>query len=215
MKTNKLKIIGFSEAVLTMIFDNLESQNTFPKIEIINNLKLKPKHEFINSSFDIQVLSEYNNDKTSFFLGVNKAAHKIKIVEDLKLQKENAITIIHKSAQISSTVKTGNGCMINSNVSIAGQTELGAYVTINRNASIGHHTKLDRFVTVNPGANIAGFVKIGKGTTIGMGANIIDGIEIGKNVIIGAGALVTKNIPDNVIAYGNPCKIIRDNIKAQ
>jgi acetyltransferase-like isoleucine patch superfamily enzyme len=58
---------------------------------------------------------------------------------------------------------------------------------------------------------MAGFVKIGQGCLIGMGVNIIDGIEIGSNSIIGAGSVVTKNIPDNVIAYGNPCKIIRSN----
>ena len=38
---------------------------------------------------------------------------------------------------------------------------------------------------------------------------IINGITVGKNTIIGAGSVVTKNIPDNVIAYGNPCKIVR------
>ena len=45
----------------------------------------------------------------------------------------------------------------------------------------------------------------------GMGTNVIDGVKIGKNSIIGAGSLVTKDIPDNVVAYGSPCKIIRDN----
>jgi acetyltransferase-like isoleucine patch superfamily enzyme len=44
-----------------------------------------------------------------------------------------------------------------------------------------------------------------------MGVNILDGIKIGKNTIIGAGSVVTKDIPDNVVAYGSPCKIIRDN----
>jgi acetyltransferase-like isoleucine patch superfamily enzyme len=42
-----------------------------------------------------------------------------------------------------------------------------------------------------------------------MGANIIDGITIGDNVIIGAGSLVTKDIPNDVTAYGVPCKIVR------
>jgi len=44
-----------------------------------------------------------------------------------------------------------------------------------------------------------------------MGTNVIDSRRIGKNTIIGAGSVVTKDIPDNVIAYGNPCKVIRDN----
>ena len=44
-----------------------------------------------------------------------------------------------------------------------------------------------------------------------MGANVLNGIKIGKNCIVGAGSVVTKDIPDNWVAYGNPCKLIRKN----
>jgi acetyltransferase-like isoleucine patch superfamily enzyme len=44
-----------------------------------------------------------------------------------------------------------------------------------------------------------------------MGTNVLNTVQIGKNTIIGAGSNVTRDIPDNVVAYGNPCKIIRDN----
>ncbi|MBA7532225.1 Maltose O-acetyltransferase [subsurface metagenome] len=44
---------------------------------------------------------------------------------------------------------------------------------------------------------------------IGIGATMILGIKIGKNVTIGAGSVVIKDIPDNVIALGNPAKIIK------
>lgn len=37
------------------------------------------------------------------------------------------------------------------------------------------------------------------------------GVTIGDNVVIGAGSVITKKIPDNVIAYGNPCKVVRSN----
>ena len=46
---------------------------------------------------------------------------------------------------------------------------------------------------------------------IGGGAIILPGVTIGNNVVIGAGSVVTKAIPDNVIAVGNPCKVIRRN----
>lgn len=36
-------------------------------------------------------------------------------------------------------------------------------------------------------------------------------VTIGDNVVIGAGSIVTKDIPSNVIAYGNPCRVIREN----
>lgn len=46
---------------------------------------------------------------------------------------------------------------------------------------------------------------------IGGGAIIMPGVTIGNNVVIGAGSIVTKDIPDNVIAYGNPCRVVKEN----
>ena len=55
-------------------------------------------------------------------------------------------------------------------------------------------------------------VRIGKNCWIGAGALILPGVTIGENVVIGAGSVVTKDIPSNKIAFGNPCKIYQDNI---
>lgn len=52
-------------------------------------------------------------------------------------------------------------------------------------------------------------VKIGKNCWFGAGVIVVPGITIGDNVVIGAGSIVTKNIPDNCIAVGNPCKVVR------
>ena len=46
---------------------------------------------------------------------------------------------------------------------------------------------------------------------IGANVTILPGVKIGRNTVIGAGSIVTKNIPSNVIAYGNPCKVIKTN----
>ena len=53
-------------------------------------------------------------------------------------------------------------------------------------------------------------VRIGKNCWIGAGVVIVPGVTIGDNVVIGAGSIVTKDIPDNVIAVGNPCKVLRE-----
>ena len=52
-----------------------------------------------------------------------------------------------------------------------------------------------------------GKIKVGNNVHIGQGAYIMPGVTIGDNVIIGAGAVVTKSIPDNSIAGGNPVKV--------
>lgn len=52
-------------------------------------------------------------------------------------------------------------------------------------------------------------VRIGRNCWIGAGAVIVPGVTIGDNVVIGAGSVVTKDIPDNVVAVGNPCRVLR------
>jgi acetyltransferase-like isoleucine patch superfamily enzyme len=54
-------------------------------------------------------------------------------------------------------------------------------------------------------------VKIGDRCWIGANSIILPGVTIGNNVVIGAGSVVTKDIPDNVVAVGSPAKIIREN----
>jgi len=53
-------------------------------------------------------------------------------------------------------------------------------------------------------------VRIGRNCWIGAGALIMPGITIGDNVVVGAGSVVTKDLPSNVVAVGNPCRILRE-----
>lgn len=53
-------------------------------------------------------------------------------------------------------------------------------------------------------------VKIGKCVWLGAGVIVLPGIEIGDNCVIGAGSVVTKNVPANCVAVGNPCRVIRE-----
>lgn len=53
-------------------------------------------------------------------------------------------------------------------------------------------------------------IKIGDNVWIGGSCVILPGVTIGNNVVIGAGSVVTKDIPDNVCAAGNPCRVIRE-----
>ncbi len=53
-------------------------------------------------------------------------------------------------------------------------------------------------------------IHIGKNCWIGAGAVILPGVTIGDNVVVGAGSVVTKDIPPNVVAVGNPCRVLRE-----
>ena len=67
---------------------------------------------------------------------------------------------------------------------------------------------------IEPGLRARGLqynkdVWIGENAWIGAGALIMPGVRIGQNTVIGAGSVVTKDIPDNVVAVGNPCRVMR------
>ena len=61
----------------------------------------------------------------------------------------------------------------------------------------------------NEGLEYAKPVTIGDNVWIGGGVRILPGVSIGSNTVIGAGSVVTKDIPDGVLAAGNPCRVIR------
>lgn len=210
----KLLILGKGDNIITMILDNLYSINKrTTDIHIYNNLDLPIVNTFYHDEFDIKVFTKLNlDDYEQIVLGVYQPQHKINIIKSLKPNKDRFINVIHSGLDISKMSSLGNGVLINSKVSIAAHTHIGDFVSINRNVSIGHHTIIGDYCSINPGCNIAGNVTIGEGTTIGMGTNILHQVKIGNNSIIGAGSVVTKDIPDNVIAYGSPCKVIRENV---
>lgn len=214
METNLL-VLGKGDNIITMILDNLHSIGSRTRdIDIYNNLKLPIVKNFDHPGFNIKVFDEldfHNHNYKKFFLGVYQPHHKIKLLQLLHPDQDKFINVIHQGLELSETSKLGRGVLINSKVSIAAHSCIGDFVSVNRHVSIGHHTLIEDFCSINPGTNIAGNVKIGKGSTIGMGTNILQGVKIGENSVIGAGSVVTKDIPDNVIAYGSPCKIIRNN----
>ncbi|MBQ9767830.1 MAG: sugar O-acetyltransferase [Lachnospiraceae bacterium] len=71
------------------------------------------------------------------------------------------------------------------------------------NHTINPELRKDRMQYVKP-------VHIGKNVWIGSGAVILPGVTIGDNSVIGAGSVVTKDVPANVVAVGNPCRVLRE-----
>ncbi|MBO1307170.1 sugar O-acetyltransferase [Enterococcus sp. 669A] len=90
-----------------------------------------------------------------------------------------------------------------------------AKVTIGKNVMFGPRVGIyTPGHPIDPGVRVRGLefgtaVTIGDNVWIGANATINPGVTIGSNVVIGSGAVVTKDVPDNVVAAGNPCRVIR------
>lgn len=118
-------------------------------------------------------------------------------------------TAIHPSAIISGTVVINEGSVVMQGAIIQSEAKIGRHCIINTGASVDHDCVIEDFVHISPHSTICGNVTVGEGTWIGAGAIIIQGVKIGKWSVVGAGSVVTKDIPDNVLAAGNRCKVIK------
>jgi len=120
-------------------------------------------------------------------------------------------SFIHRSSVVYPSATVGKGTQVLPNSVLDAECKIGDFCIINNNATVSHNTVLDNFVHVAINVAIAGGVKVGEGTLLGAGSIILPEITIGKWSVIGAGAVVTKNVPDNAVVYGNPARIIKIN----
>jgi acetyltransferase-like isoleucine patch superfamily enzyme len=138
-------------------------------------------------------------------------------------------TKIWHYAQIREHAKIGSNCTISKNVYIDFETIIGDNCKIQNNASIYHKTILEFGVFIGPHVIITndknpraitpdgtirpetdwapGTVLVKYGASIGAGSIILPNVTIGKFAMIGAGSVVTEDVPDFALVYGNPAKI--------
>lgn len=122
-------------------------------------------------------------------------------------------TAIHPKAIVSKTVTIGKGTVIMQGAIIQPDTHIGRHCIINTGASVDHECQIGDYVHISPHSTLCGNVRVGEGSWIGAGTTIIPGIKIGRWCTIGAGSVVVRDIPDGVIAYGNPCKIKKQEMQ--
>jgi acetyltransferase-like isoleucine patch superfamily enzyme len=109
----------------------------------------------------------------------------------------------------------GDGSWIGANctiqVGVFRPTVIGKHVWVDHDVHIAHDDILNDFVCLPSGTTLGGEVEIGEHSYLGIDCSVKPAVKIGKRTLIGMGSLVNKDIPDGVIAYGSPCKVIRQN----
>jgi sugar O-acyltransferase (sialic acid O-acetyltransferase NeuD family) len=119
------------------------------------------------------------------------------------------VNVIHPRAYLASSVRLGSGNVIAAGALVGPNSHIANGCIVNTGATVDHDCRLEQFSSIGPGVHLGGNVAIGELTAVGIGANVKHKICIGSRTVVGAGALVLADLPDNILAWGSPARVIR------
>jgi acetyltransferase EpsM len=142
-------------------------------------------------------------------LGIGDCRARLRLAGIVNQAGFELTTVIHPNATVAQDVQSGAGTVIMAGAVVNPGSIVGENVIINTSSSVDHDCVVENGAHIGPGAHLGGGVTIGQGTWVGIGAIIKDKVKVGRDSIIGAGAVVLKDIPDGVVVFGVPAKVIR------
>ena len=148
---------------------------------------------------NIDYLKQHLKDYDAFFVAIGENKKRFNLIEWLKKQKMNIVSLVHPRSTISTFSTLGIGTCVMANAVINAGTEIKEGVIINTSASIDHDCEIEDFVHISPNCSLSGSVKVGKFSHLGTGTSVHPSIHIGSNVKTAIGSKVFKNILDDKI----------------
>ena len=167
------------------------------------------KGTIVNDSIVIGDLAWLHERNLNVVCAIGDPNVKKTVLDQLTNSENKYPVLIHPDVRMSKFIDIGEGTIICSGCILTVNIKIGKHVIINLDSTVGHDATIGDFSTILPSVNISGHVNIEELVSIGTGAKIIQELRVGRNTIIGAGAIVTKDIPQNVVAVGMPAKPIK------
>ena len=153
----------------------------------------------------ISALPTIDHDAIVVAIGENSIRRTM--MERLVADGERLAAAVHPRATVAATARIGEGVVISAGAIVQPGVTIGRGVILNTRCSVDHDSTVGDFAHLSPGATVGAHVHIGEEALIALGASVIARRRVGARTLIGAGAVVVRDIPDDVIAFGNPARI--------
>jgi sugar O-acyltransferase (sialic acid O-acetyltransferase NeuD family) len=157
----------------------------------------------------IKLKEQYNIEGGIISIGDNWVRYYISSQIKKEIPDFNFVNAIHPSVVIGDNVQLGEGVVMMAGCIINPKSKIGDFTFFATGAQVDHDCDIKNYSSISAGSITGGYVTLGEFSAITLGVTVVDRLKIGKNTVIGAGSLVIKDLPDNVLVYGNPCKVIR------
>lgn len=216
MDKEKIVIIGAGQHARVVLY-NIEEQNKYEVVGFLDSDDNRVGEFFeekeILGNYQKENLKEFSKKigTNKFFIGFGNMKYRKKVFDYFINNGWEAVNIIHPNAVVSKNARLGKGILVECGCLITPNPVIGDNVVVNTGSQVNHDNIIENHVYIASGVILSGGIKIAENTLLDDGVIVTLGCSVGKNSLIGAGAVVTKNIPDGVVAYGSPCKVIREN----
>jgi sugar O-acyltransferase (sialic acid O-acetyltransferase NeuD family) len=163
----------------------------------------------------VRLASLPDYERAHIAIGIGDNAVRERVAGELlaNLAEDRFPALIHPSASVGIATAIGAGTVVMPNGNIGPNSQVGRFVIVNTGASLDHDGRLGDFSSLAPRAVTGGHVTIGTRSAIGIGAAIRHGVQIGDDMVIGANSYVNRDFDRPGVAYGTPCKFVRERIK--
>lgn len=212
MESKKILLVG-GGGHCASVLDCLLEMNCYAQIGIID--PKGPDAEgilgipVVGADEDLQRLRREGWNHAFVTLGsVGNTALRRKIFRNLQSLGFEIPNIIDPTAIVARDVCLDRGIFVGKRVIINARSRIGEGAILNSAAVIEHDCEIGAFVHISPGTTLCGGVRVGDDSHIGAGSVVRQLIPIGSRVLVGTGSNVVKPLPDGVVAYGNPCKVV-------
>lgn len=215
MDKERIILIGTGEHA-QMLIDNIDQQERYELLGLITNDieevgRSVLGYKILCTDDNLHELLNEHKEVKGYFLGIGVKSMKFRRKIYTKIDSIlTPVNIIHPTAIISKHARIGKGNLFEAYTKVANNVLLGNHCIVNSFTSVNHDQIIGDNVLLACSVSLAG-KSIGSDTIIADGASIGFKRNVGKNCIIGDGAVVTKDIPDDSIAYGNPARVVRVN----
>jgi len=159
-----------------------------------------------------EIKNNFSLDEIEFCIAVGEPIIRKKIFDNLASSGMKLATLIHPDVTIPKSTIIGEGTIICKFVSITCDISIGKNVYVHPMACIGHDAIIGENTIVSSYVDVAGSCNIGNCTFLAINVILKQGVSIGHNTIVGMGSIVHRDLPDGVIALGNPARPMKNNI---
>lgn len=198
------------------VFDIADRQNQrdgrWADIWFIDDFVVSGKAFYRTTAFSLNMaIQHFGLDSMEAVVAIGEPLHRETLYCKLSAHNIRLTQVLDPTVVVSPTAHLGNGVILAPFCSVAASAKIGNNVAVNVQTIIGHDIGVGAHSVISSMVNLGGACIVGEGSYVGMGSQVKNELKIGNRVIVGMGSVVYHDIGDDLIAMGNPARVLRRN----